>query len=257
MYHSVNIDSIERGTHFNTYGTLDGKLIPDKRPLVKPPEVKKSYVEIPGANGALDYTSVLNGILYNNRTGSWEFYVENGYQEGNEGAWNVVYTLLMEQLHGKYFDHIWLEDDTRDDGKPEYYYKGRVFVNEWKSDPQYSKVVLDYELEPYKYPTPTDGSLAADWLWDSLFSDATVNPIRYGSFYVQGTKDRTIIGSPNGSVTAFAHSSGITVTLPNGDEIPLPANASATFSLSSSGKDRVTFEGYGTVDLYYDKGPTL
>lgn len=256
MYHSVNIESVERKEAYNTYESFIGHLIPSSRPLIKSPEVKKSYVDIPGANGALDYTEALNGLLYNNRKGSWEFYVDNNYQNKDDNAWNVMYSDLLNSIHGKYFDHIWLEDDTReDDGLPNYYYKGRVFVNEWKSDPQFSKVVLDYELEPYKYPSPKEGS-TDDWLWDSLFNDETVNPIIYGKFKVSESKDRTLVGSPNKTVTAFT-STNMSVTLPNGQEVQIPANTSTEFNLSRKGTDRVTFHGVGEVELFYEEGPKL
>lgn len=38
-----------------------------------------------------------------------------------------------------------LEDD------PSYFYVGRIGVNQWKSDKNYSTVVLDYDLSPFKY----------------------------------------------------------------------------------------------------------
>lgn len=257
MYHSVNIESTTRANdRYNTYDTFSAHLIPEKRPLIKPPEVKKNYVDIPGAHGSLDYTEALNGILYTNRTGSWEFYVDNGYQD-TEGTWNIMYSELMNSIHGKYFDYIWLEDDAREfDGLPSYYYKGRIFVNEWRSDPQFSKIVLDYDLEPYKYPSPKEGDNVDDWLWDSLFGDATVNPIRYGTFTVNGNKHRTIVGQPGGTVVVFS-SQAMNVKLPDDTVISVPASTSTSFTLSGKGTDRVIFTGHGQVTLTYDEGPEL
>lgn len=256
MYHSINIENIEKGWAFNTYSFFDAQLIPASRPLIKSPEVKKQYVDIPGSNGSLDYTEALNGLLYNNRKGSWEFYVNNNYQV-DDGHWNRVYSDLLDRIHGKYFDHIWLEDDYREDlDGPDYYYTGRVFVNEWRSDPQFSKIVLDYDLDPYKIPTPEPGKEVSDWLWNDLYGEKDVNPIRYGKFKVDGTKDRTILGSPGGTIVATA-STVMSVALPNGQSVPLPANTPTSFLLSARGRDRLTFTGYGTVVLSYDRGPTL
>lgn len=248
MYHSINI-----GNSINTYDKFH--LIPASRPLVKSPEVKTNYVEIPGANGALDYTEALNGLLYNNRKGSWEFYVTNEYHEHDENAWSVLYSSILNSIHGQYFDYIWLEDDIREyDGKPSYYYKGRLFVNEWKSDPQFSKVVIDYELEPYKYPVPLGGPVE-DWLWDNLFNDETVNPIRYGKFNVSESKYRTVIcGS---SVSAFT-STNMTAVLSNGQEVEIPANTSTVIlDFPTSDKEVIKFEGTGEVELFYEDGPKL
>ena len=115
-------------------------LIPTSRPVVNPPEVKTNYVDIPGANGSLDYTEVLDGVKYGNRTGSWEFMVANGYAE-----WYEVYNEILSFFHGKMFKVQLCDDKT-------YYYEGRLSVNQWKSDQKYSTITIDYNFNPYKMP---------------------------------------------------------------------------------------------------------
>ena len=78
MYHSI------------TYGEKntwdDWHLLPSTRPLFNPPPTKTKQVDIPGANGAIDLSESLTGYpVYENRTGSTEFYVANGYQD-----WNIL-----------------------------------------------------------------------------------------------------------------------------------------------------------------------
>ena len=138
MYHSITFGDK------NTWD--DWHLIPKSRPVFNPPAVKTRFVEIPGGNGSLDLTSALLGrASYKNRTGSFEFIVENGFKE-----WSVLYSEIMAYLHGKRMRAV-LEDD------PEYYYEGRFAVNEWKSEANWSSIVIDYEVEPYKKSLTTEG----------------------------------------------------------------------------------------------------
>lgn len=120
-------------------------LIPTSRPVVNPPEVKTKYVDIPGANGSLDYTEALDGVKYGNRTGSWEFMVANGYSD-----WASLYNEIMSYIHGKLLKVVLLDD-------PNYYYMGRLSINQWKSDQKYSTITIDYNFNPYKMPLRDTG----------------------------------------------------------------------------------------------------
>lgn len=89
MYHSIT---------FGTKNTWDDwHLIPKTRPLFNPPPVKTKFVEVPGGDGSLDLSVALTGRpMYGNRTGSFEFYVENGHKN-----WSVLYSEIMAYLHGR------------------------------------------------------------------------------------------------------------------------------------------------------------
>lgn len=118
----------------DTYQTWE--MIPTKRLHVVPPEPKTTYVDLPGANGGIDYTELLTGFpTYGYRKGSWEFLLipaEN---------WPNVYQNLVETFHGKHHEII-LQDD------PNYYYTGRLKVNEWQSNAYNSLITIDYVLDP-------------------------------------------------------------------------------------------------------------
>ena len=179
MYHSIQIipddgTSVYVGTNttklkgVNTWD--DWHLIPASRPLFNPPGVRTNYIEIPGMDGILDATEILSGRpLYENRTGSNEFYVMNGY-----GSWAGRYSEIMNYLHGKKVKAI-LEDD------PFYYYYGRMSVNQWKSEKDWSKITLDYDFYPYKMEARAahpDG----DWLWDPFsFVDGIIR--KYSDYH--------------------------------------------------------------------------
>lgn len=215
----------------------DWHIVPTSRPLVNPPEVKTEYVDIPGANGALDYTEAF-GVRYKNREGSWEFMVMNGYQE-----WHVLYSEIMDYLHGKSM-RVQLESE------PGYFYKGRFFVDSWKSGDHYSTVTIRYIMDPYRYPS--DSTEFEDWKWNDLFDLI----IYYGTFDVMGTKYRDLINPKSTSITpAIRCSSPMTVTF-NGSTYHLPAGTSKLISISP-GDNIMVFTGTGRVVVDYSIGSGL
>ena len=227
----------------NTYE--DWKLIPTSRPLFAAPTPKTSYVDIPGADGALDYTEVLSGVKYNNRQGSWEFKVLNGYAE-----WYNRYSEIMNYLQGKKFRVI-LDDE------PDYFYNARLSVNSWSSDKDWSTIVIDYIAEPYKYPINSTASY--DWLWNELFD----NTIYYGIFDVVGSKWRNFI---NDSVEDIEVS--VTTTSPmtvfidrpgeEDDDVVFLEEGTTSAALTLSPGDNIfTFYGTGRVTVDYSKGRSL
>lgn len=205
MYHSLQIIpddqpivgaiTTRNGHHEWTDRTIDGimqamngintwddwHLIPSSRPLITPPSFKSNYIDVPGANGSIDASTTIltyprynqDGSIaastvsesyptYNNRTGSIEFYVMNDY-----GEWYNRYSDAMDYLHGQKVKII-LEDE------PDYYYQGRMTVNQWRSEKDWSKITLDYNVAPFKYEL---FSSLESWLWDPFsFIDGVIRP---------------------------------------------------------------------------------
>ena len=144
MYHSITFGDV------NTWD--DWRLVPSSRPVFNPPEQKTKTLDIPGGDGVIDLSTALSGYpVYKNRTGSIEFYVMNDFK-----PWHMAYSDIMDYLHGQTMRAI-LEDD------PEYFYEGRFNVNAWKSEKDWSRIVIDYSVGPYKWSTL---SSIDDWLWD-------------------------------------------------------------------------------------------
>ena len=138
-------------------------LVPASRPFVAPPQQKTSTIDIPGANGVVDLSNVPLGLsTYQNRTGSWEFYIAN---DVNGETWEKTYMKLMACLHGKELAVI-LTDD------PSYFYTGRITINQFKSDKMNSTITINYDLYPYKRMVWTT---LGDWLWDPFdFQDGII-----------------------------------------------------------------------------------
>lgn len=171
MYHSVTFGSK------NTF--TDWHLVPDGRPVISMPELKTITVDIPGRSGVLDLSQAVSKYpVYKNRTGTLSFHVLN-----NQAPWQELYRSIAEYVHGKTMD-IRLEDD------PNWYYHGRIYVNEWKSnnDGTWSDISFNYDLDPYKLANTT--ARYERWLWDpfsfvngvirgSIFNDISVNSTNY------------------------------------------------------------------------------
>lgn len=240
MYHSItfiNSSNKEKNTWDDWY------LIPSSRPVFNPPSVKTQYIDIPGANGQIDLTESLTGYpVYKNREGTLEFYVENGHKD-----WSVLYSEVMEFLHGQYLT-AYLEDE------PSYVYEGRFTVNEWKSDKWWSSIVIGYNLYPYK--KERIGSLE-DWLWDPF--DFETGVIReYKNLTVDGSLSLvidatsepispTVIVSNKGDGNLTVKVLGKTYTLQNGKNYLFDTvirNTNAT----------MVFTGNGTVSVDYRGG---
>lgn len=221
----------------NTYE--DWKLVPTSRPLFNPPTPKTKYIEIPGADGTIDFTEVLSGVKYNDRSGSWEFRVLNGYAE-----WYQRYSEIMNYLQGKKFRVI-LDDE------PDYYYNARLSVNSWQSTKDWSTIVIDYIAEPYKYPINTTGDY--DWLWNELFN----NTIYYGKFDVAGSKWRNLINSSPANIPVTITSTSSMVMVSDTDVVFLSEGTTQNAVTIAPGDNVYCFYGTGRVTIDYSKGRCL
>lgn len=230
--HSIGIDGRNTWDYY--------KMAPTSRPFVKAPKVKTEYVDVPGANGQLDYTEALTGgVRYGNRTGQWQFMVDNGYWD-----WPVLYSDLLAYIHGKRHKVV-LQDD------PDYYYVGRLELDGDFGRKDYSTVTIKYNFDPMKYPI---GSTAnEDWKWAELFS----NTIIFGKFNVFNSKQRNIINPDSAAkdVTVTC-SSGMTVEF-GGQTITLNPGINENALTIQPGDNFMKFIGSGQVTIDYTRGGIL
>ena len=136
MYHSLIFQS--GNIKINTWDNWH--LIPTQRPVLPMPTPQYNFVDIPGSDGSMDLTDYLVGRpTYSDRQGTFDFYVVNDY-----GDWASRRDEIAAFLNGSKMK-LYLEDD------PKYYYEGRFMLKEWRADPNYSHVVIEYRVKPYKY----------------------------------------------------------------------------------------------------------
>lgn len=216
----------------------DWHLIPSSRPVIATPKIKEKNIDIPGAYGKIDLSEVLTGyVLYDNRSGSLNFLVDNDHVN-----WTTEHEMLAQALHGRRLKMILLDD-------MEFYYEGRFSLNEWKSDPERSTIVINYDLEPFKHPIYSSDE---DWLWD---------PFDFEKGVIRTIKDETVDGTreilcPNGGqngITPTINCSSAMIVVYNGGTYNLPAGESSMITLTS-GDTYMTFTGNGTVSITYRGG---
>lgn len=227
-YHSINIGDI------NTWD--DWHIVPSSRPLIAAPAVKTSYVNLPGGDGSLDLTEVLAGRpTYQRRTGSWEFIVMNDY-----GDWATRYSEIMAYLQGKQY-RIILDDD------PGFFYFGRLSVNEWRSEPYWSRIVINYNVDPYKRNVDGYGDL---WLWDP-FNFETGTIVDYRKIVVSGSATIDYVNSSMTNIvpTITASNSGMSATF-DGTTYSLDRGPNVKSSIVfTPGSNSITFSGNGTISI--------
>ena len=192
MYHDVKITTFTAlgGSSIATDLYRDLYLVPNGLPVISPPKVKTQIVDIPGANGVLDLTESLTPYpTYENRQGSLEFILlkdrlehYNRYRtihgvskkmaHDSSAMWSVIYSRLLNLIHGRRCQMILLDDD------PDWYYEGRLAVNSWKSsnDGKWPIITIDYDFMPYKLSIQDSIELSSDnWLWSPFsFIDGVI-----------------------------------------------------------------------------------
>lgn len=193
------------------------------RPVISPPTPKTKYVEVPGADGAIDMTDALTGYTqYQNRKISFEFILMAGREN-----WPAIYSDLMDTLHGRKVK-ITFDDD------PDYYYTGRVTVGKWDAKKVTAVITMSAEVEPFKT--------------EKLRK--TKNCVMTGehvTVVVQGSKKPVVpdITASDDGVQVFFR--GSTYTLKEGvNRIP--------GIVIREGDNALTFTGSGTVDITYEGG---
>lgn len=131
MYHSITFGEKNTWTDWN--------LIPTSRPVFNPPPVKTKFIEVPGAHGELDLTTLLTATpMYGNRTGTFQFVFEKYNID-----WATTVSEIANYIHGQNMNAI-LEDD------PLYYYNGRFWITEWPAGSYFSTISIDYSVSPFK-----------------------------------------------------------------------------------------------------------
>lgn len=103
------------------------------------PEPKTEEVEIEGADGKLDLSDYFGEVKFENRQLTFNFSCINHPRE-----FGKIYSKLQNILHGQKMKI------THDDDK-EFYYIGRITLNDWETDKRVGSIKIECDCEPYKY----------------------------------------------------------------------------------------------------------
>lgn len=131
MYKGVKFGDI----HTSSYGIVLSKK------SIETPSPKLETVDLPGADGIIDMTEYFGDVKYNNRKIKFEFSTPLLGRELLE-----LYSNIQNDLHGKHFDSIILDDDT------DYRYIGRITAITL-TESKISRIIIECSCEPYKVST--------------------------------------------------------------------------------------------------------
>lgn len=119
--------------NLNSYSDLNLLLLKKTIGAAKP---KLETIDVPGSSVPLDFTEFFGDIQYDTRKLKFDF----GTYENLEN----VFSMVQNKLNGQKLK-ISLSED------PDYYYIGRVSVNDWSLDKIFGKFSIECDCEPYKY----------------------------------------------------------------------------------------------------------
>ena len=204
------------------------------------PEPKKEKVDVPGADGELNFSKSLTGdIKYKNRIITLTFVTTERYD-----LWKALASDIANCLHGQEFERIILDEDQN------FYYKGTAEVNQFKSDKSIGTIVIECNVEPYKYDLTSSNE---DWLWDPFsFEDGIINETK--DLVVNGELEITIIGRRMKVVPKFTCDNPLQLIF-NGTTYNLSSGTSYSPDIEiCEGENVLKFVGNGTVTIEYRGG---
>ena len=179
--------NVHNGVTFgNFHSWEDWGLYLKSRPSVAPPVPKTAFDDLIGADGSLDLTEALTGDV---KYGPRDLHFEFTTIDAREG-WFNTFSAVLNAIHGRRL-RIVIDED------PEYYYEGRVTVNEFQSNKYTGTIVIDAVCDPYKYAIT---NTADDWLWDPFnFETGIIRPYASIDVLAAGTSVN-VVGSRKKSV---------------------------------------------------------
>lgn len=211
-----------RGVTFdNKHSYHEWHLMFKSRPVISPPTPKTKYVEVPGADGALDMTNTLTGYTqYKNRKISFEFVIVAG-----RASWPAIYSDIMDTLHGNTVNIIFDDD-------PLYAYRGRITVGKWDAEKKTATLTMTAEVEPFKI---------------DLFATTK-------SLTVNGNGSVTVLGARKPAVPVVTVSSDMQLAF-RGSTYTLTAGENRIPEIViRQGENKFDFTGNGTVSIEYRGG---
>lgn len=183
------------------------------------PEPKTKYVELEMADGQIDLTESAGRIFYNNRTFTMSF------QCLDKLRFDSTLNELIAFLHGQSVKMtLWYE--------PEYYYYGRLTVNQYTSEKGAGTIEIDCNMQPYKLKQDVTVAI------DDINTQKTV-------VYVN---DRMIV------TPTFKATAPMNFTF-NGNEYALGTNETVFADIEfTKGENVIVYTGTGRVTVSYQEG---
>ncbi len=127
-----------RGTDFGGVHSFRDLHLVQAAVEVPPAKPKLNFIDVPGANGSKDFSESPAGrVVFNTREIKWTFKLYPG------DKWVDKYKQVSNAINGRQCK-ITLDDD------PDYYYLGRVAVDEHTADSILHTITVTATCQPYK-----------------------------------------------------------------------------------------------------------
>lgn len=146
-----------RGTDFGGIHSSHHLNLIQQKVEVDPAEPKLNLIEIPGADGAVDFSEQPGGrVTYNTRKITWTFALYPGEN------WDDKHRQVNNALNGRRCP-ITLDTD------PEYYYLGRLSVSKHNVEGLLRQIIVEAICQPYKLrQLPSSKTLALTTSYKTL-----------------------------------------------------------------------------------------
>ena len=207
--------------------------------VIGPPTPQYNKIMVPLRDAAIDLTeSLTDCIRYSERSILLTFKVVDPIL-----FWSSKISEIENYLHGKKM-RIIFDDDLA------FYYIGRVNVNKWTSNKKIGTIVIECQVEPFKYDIhPSD----IDWEWDLFdLENGIINEA--GEIVVDGTTVFTLICRKKRMFPTFTSSTDMIIEF-DGETYTLPAGSNKIYDIFlCEGENILTFKGNGTVSIKYIGG---
>lgn len=203
------------------------------------PETKTEIVDVPGADGELDFTtSLTDDVKYKNRTITFTFVTLEKYKK-----WKSLLSEIANYLHGQKFKIILDED-------PNFYYYGRAKINQFQSNKSIGTITIECDVEPYKYDLYASNE---DWLWNPFsFEDGIINETK--DLQINESLEVKVYGRRKKVVPKITCDNPIKLIF-KGQEYNLPSGTSYSPDIEiCEGENILKFVGTGTVTIEYRGG---
>lgn len=238
--------TLDSNGQFVGYDTWeDWHLIPSSRPTISMPGIEAKYVTIPGRDGAVDVSEMVRTgrPAYGDRTGSFEFFVEN-----DKEFWMTIYPKLLNTLHGKKFKMVLREDD------PDYYWDGRFTVGKYEpGDGSHSTVSIGYQVRPFKRRIR---KILGTTLWDNFNfeQDYDYDPWGLNNITVNAGWSKVIHGDGYPFPLEVTVLSGPLTIMFGGEMVTMETGQSMNVGHASYGDNPVSIIGNGSCRINWQGG---
>ena len=213
-----------KGTVFNTIHSFTDLHLIQQSVNVQPAKPKLNLVDVPGSNGSKDLTEALGvGVKYNDLEITWTFALYPG------DDWAEKQMQVSNAINGIRCP-IFLDCDNG-----EWYYIGRVSVEEYKSDKLLHQITVRAVCSPYKKRS------SETVVQETLTAEEKVLALSVGAMPLVPT-------ITNDVETTIAYN-GATVTLPPGTHVLPTLRMKWTANLTAK-----TTSGTGTITVTWREG---